>query len=163
MFCQGTLPFISKRILFQWKKATLQHTAIDDLESIIWVLFYEILNSSDKKALTERESGYLESLLTDNLVHLEQFKGSILQALDSGYNPKHWSQPVKSLAGLLTPLIRLSVSAEAAVSDRFERLSQDSVEIGSKGYWEELDKVCDEYFGKYIDVVLEFLNSIGES
>ena len=104
-----------------------------------------------------------ESLLTDNLTHLEHTKGSILHAFSSGYDPTDWSQPMKSFLGLLIPWFRLSFTAETAINDCFRRLSQDNVEVGSKAYWEELDRVCDEYFSKYIDVVLEFLNSIGES
>jgi hypothetical protein len=41
---QGTLPFMSDRLLFSLDKSHILHTAVDDLESFIWVLVWSLVH-----------------------------------------------------------------------------------------------------------------------
>ncbi len=58
---QGTIPFLSRRILKLWTDGKPYHlTAIDDLESFIWVTLWAFLHRKDKK-LTNLEAAWLDS------------------------------------------------------------------------------------------------------
>ncbi|KAF4586635.1 hypothetical protein EYR40_010649 [Pleurotus pulmonarius] len=51
----GTLPFVSAQVAHQWLLGMpLSHTPIDDLESFVWVLLYELLRWTTKRTKTEQ-------------------------------------------------------------------------------------------------------------
>ena len=149
---------MSSRVLSQWDDKTLLHTAIDDLESIVWVLFYEILASSEKSTLTKQESQSLRHLLSNNLEQVEYCKVAIRSNLYLTFIPSHWSGPIKTYKKLLMPLFGLTIDSSKAVQRCLERLRRSNCQPGSGKYWAELDKVCDVYFQKYIDVILQYLD-----
>ena len=149
---------MSSRVLSQWDDKTLLHTAIDDLESIVWVLFYEILASSEKSTLTKQESQSLRHLLSNNLEQVEYCKVAIRSNLYLTFIPSHWSGPIKTYKKLLMPLFGLTIDASNAVQRCLKRLQRSNCHPGSTKYWEGLDTVCDEYFKKYINAILEYLD-----
>ena len=116
-------------MLNQSKHESLHHTVIDDLESVVWVLFYEALIVSKAGRMTKLENNYLDLLLANDLRKLAAFKGAIRWTLYPKYRLNEWSKPVQNLANLLTPLFGLTIDAENASMDCFERLHESDMGI----------------------------------
>jgi hypothetical protein len=75
---QGTLPFISLRLIEYWRLASHSerkdststiHTAIDDLESFLWVLLHTVLEMIQISGeLSEVEAGWVEIIQSQMLI-----------------------------------------------------------------------------------------------
>ncbi|KAL0959982.1 hypothetical protein HGRIS_011639 [Hohenbuehelia grisea] len=51
----GTLPFLSKNVAEKWRESRpLYHSPIDDLESFIWVILYELIHWAPKRTKWEK-------------------------------------------------------------------------------------------------------------
>lgn len=77
----GTLPFISTALVVAYQEAstTTAHTALDDLESFLWVLVISWFEKYNKKknGLTPKESRLYENLFSDNANMLESARDSV--------------------------------------------------------------------------------------
>ena len=152
---------MSVRLVKHWAEDSLQHTLIDDLESVVWVLLYEILRSSGN-SITKDETQLLDRLTDSDSINLGSLKADI--ALQFAYqfiaDAAVWSQPVRALAPLLTPLFKLTIDAQTALKTCFVGLRDDACEAGSDTYWQQLDKLCEEFAVKYLDVVIDFTEKL---
>ena len=78
---QGTLPFISRRLLKAWHDhEDTTHTIIDDLESYVWVLLWTVLQKiRECNAATSEDNDLLRDLCCENVRALRQKKDSIIK------------------------------------------------------------------------------------
>ncbi|KAL0957668.1 hypothetical protein HGRIS_001449 [Hohenbuehelia grisea] len=73
----GTLPFLSARVADLWDlEMPVSHTPIDDLESFIWVLLYELLRWTLKRTPIERR--WWNELNADSVQTVARLKQAIL-------------------------------------------------------------------------------------
>lgn len=144
-----TLPFTSTRVLEQSHNEAFQHGVIGNLDSITWVLLYEIPDSSDEKALTAAEKRSLRTLRSTRLDNLSAGKHQTRSFFQPNRVERSWSKPVRSFSTLFMPLLDLGFAAEVDLGNYFRLMQGLNHEGANKVYWEGLNNVCDKYFNTY--------------
>ncbi|KDQ56361.1 hypothetical protein JAAARDRAFT_158429 [Jaapia argillacea MUCL 33604] len=129
----GTLPFVSIRLLTQWvfknHSTPLHniHTAIDDLESFIWVLIWAVAEciKINKLEFSDDESRYIDDLCQEDVRSLVSRKKGIRYDYSTG--PKrHPSKGFAPFGSLLHELLGAARSASEALDDLLIALSASS-------------------------------------
>jgi hypothetical protein len=119
---QGTLPFMAVRLLKEWDSVkklapVFTHTAIDDLESFLWVLFWVSLERHHRQSdeLPSPEDRWWSTLNSDD-VQKQLMKADIIRDLkllhedeDAGFGP------IKPFAKLILEWGDLADEAQSAV------------------------------------------------
>ncbi|KAL0950158.1 hypothetical protein HGRIS_010152 [Hohenbuehelia grisea] len=101
----GTLPFMSTRLLRLWKRgAAMVHTPLDDLESFVWVLLYDLLGWTPADKKTSDEISWWEDINDENVGQLANNKQAVRDTY-STENPEVEPQFSHALQ-IFQPLIR---------------------------------------------------------
>jgi Fungal protein kinase len=114
---QGTLPFISHRILVGWEydPSSFVHTAIDDLESFMWVLLWAALHKAPSKSKMEQD--WIDTLSGHDVGAIINLKSSIMgkSETSSKADRQKFSKPLQSMWSLLLVWGGIARAGEAKV------------------------------------------------
>jgi hypothetical protein len=161
---QGTLPFISYRVLDAWSiKENALHTAIDDLESFAWVLLWAGLHASPVK--THKEASWIEGLSRNNFGLLAAQKCAILH--HKFRHKDDFSPHLVTLSPLLKKWFALAWTAKDALDEVLDRhglppVSDEGSEeqtAQSDEFILDLEELCLDYYKRYLEKAVEFLNT----
>jgi hypothetical protein len=154
---QGTLPFISRRILDAWSinEPTL-HTAIDDLESFAWVVLWTALHKSRKQSI--KEKNWLWALSGDYIDAVAAKKCAIMR---DKFDHKYFSEDVQPLLPLLMAWFSLANAAETKLDEFIQEhlpSSRDGedFQIPSQTF-QKLEELCLDYYVRYLQEAVKFL------
>jgi hypothetical protein len=152
---QGTLPFMSVRLLKCWDShETYEHTATDDLESFVWVLVWCILctNGSNTKDEID-ENRTIKTLHTTNITSHINVKRGLLWDL--------WRTAEKNRASPMVQLFGPFLKTCENIIDR----SSDTIAslLEHRGNIEASRTLTYEYFGEFIAAGAEYLTKLPTS
>jgi hypothetical protein len=154
---QGTLPFISRRILVAWSldQPTL-HTAIDDLESFAWVVLWAALHKSRKTLI--KETNWLWTLSGDDIHTVANAKYAIMR---DKFDHKYFSEDVQPLLPLLVGWFSLAKAAETELDEFIQEHLPSSgdgedFQIARKTS-QKLEELCLDYYVRYLQKAVNFL------
>jgi hypothetical protein len=157
---QGTLPFISYCILKYWvSNEHPLHTAIDDLESFVWVLVWAGLLQSTLR--TPEEDAWLRCLASDDITTVCGGKAMIMLDLCPGYlHPEDVSEPLQTFLPLLIGWFTIAGEGRKAVQVFTEKwVGRNSVDDQASQI-SELEELCLNYYRQYLVQAVEFLASL---
>ena len=155
---QGTLPFISCRILGAWviKEAVL-HTAIDDMESFGWVVLWAGLHQSRSISITEKT--WIDALSADDIDKVATKKRWIMWEWPA---KEKFSKHMQGLSPLLERWFSLATRARADakqfIQENVRRTGDaDEFAIGSDTA-QKLEGLCVDYYQRYMEILVGFLD-----
>jgi hypothetical protein len=149
---QGTLPFLSLRVLECWyERKVHEHTAIDDLESFVWVLVWCILSINGSN--TSREELQIEGLHSTNITTHIALKYGLLHALCRSARHGEAGPIVKIFAPFLQTCDDIIYRAASAMKQSLKR----PVTI------EESRTMTYTYFGEFLAAGAEYLAELPTS
>jgi len=164
---QGTLPFISYRVLAAWAigKSVL-HTAIDDLESFAWVMLWAALHTPAVK--TPTEDLWLQALSSDNINMVADKKYVIMM---EDLEPEDMSEPLRILSPLLTEWFAIARAGRTALNSFLKRFTlstidelrptvPDDIARTPDDFCSELEAFCLSYYKLYLKKAVEFLDTV---
>jgi hypothetical protein len=152
---QGTMPFLSLRVLKCWHHDQVHaHTAIDDLESFVWVLVWCILSINGSN--TPDEELRIGVLRSTNMTSHIVLKEGLLQALWESAERKRASSMVQIFGPFLKTCRTITSASSFAIESRLE--DQESVDIN-----EELRTLTYKYFGEFLSAGAEYLAELPTS
>jgi hypothetical protein len=131
---------MSLKLIHAWKiDKEHKHTAIDDLESFVWVLFWSILEILKSKGALENpeERNYRDTMISDDLAVLEA-RGSFLNHLKDQERSQDFSTGFEPFHKLLVEWLTLAQNATQGLSDGKEPLDIDR-------YAEHAEKTYEKY------------------
>ena len=165
---QGTLPFISYRVLPAWEMGeSVLHTAIDDLESFAWVMLWAALHTPAVKTL--KENLWLQALSSDNISMVAMRKHVIMM---EDLDPQKVSGPLRTLWPLLTGWFAIARAGRTALNSFLQRFTlstidelrptvpDDDVARTPDDFCSELEGVCLPYYKLYLEKAVEFLGTM---
>jgi hypothetical protein len=153
---QGTLPFISCRILGAWvvDEAEL-HMAIDDMESFGWVVLWAGLHQSGTMSVTEKT--WIDGLSADDMDKVAMKKHWIMTKKWPG--SETFSKGMQGLLPLLSGWFSLARRAEGSVQEFIRShvgCSGDEFAMGLET-GEKLEGLCVDYYQQYMEMLVGFL------
>jgi hypothetical protein len=94
MSFQGTLPFLSVRILRDWCSSSIAkqpqarqtgttHTAIDDLESFLWVLFSSVLEIIKVRGNLTKDEAYWASVMGSQNLEVQAGRSHLMDEVQN--------------------------------------------------------------------------------
>lgn len=142
------------------------HTAIDDLESFIWVLVWAVLQKTQSKTVMER--GWFWGLSGDDIQTVAGQKSTIILTLSHPalLRPSDFSEPLQNVLPLLLNWFKIALDGQATMSHILEAgaSGQNIDDIGiSDDTRSELERSCVEYYIKYLKAGVEFLSTCKRS
>jgi hypothetical protein len=149
---EGTLPFLSERVLWGWiSQENPVHTAIDDLESFVWVLLWTLLHTIQRHdELSRKEAIWLDGLLSDDYGRLADAKASIRSQIDDLITMARTSKGLSALAPLLQTWSDLAHKSSLRLEMKLKsRPSNDDFHAFCKGWYQ-----------KYIETGLSHLQNL---
>ncbi|KAJ7577406.1 hypothetical protein C8J56DRAFT_1061062 [Mycena floridula] len=154
----GTPLFMSQRLMSRWKENPLR-TAVDDLESFVWVLIWTILCLIAKFSTpTDIEQRWIENLSTDGHKDLATAKESILFFFTND-GPEEISREMELLQPLLQIWFSLIPRSRNALSGL---LGERRGSTESQNLDDDLHHlILDTYVG-YLTAGVEFLKDTGQ-
>ncbi|KAH8992032.1 hypothetical protein EDB92DRAFT_1816151 [Lactarius akahatsu] len=153
----GTLPFMSTRLLDEWRLNNLVlHTAIDDLESFLWVLVWSLVCVFKKFANITNQNSRIHDL------GRSLSSRSFLEIQSREASAKKWKDKV--FRDLIRDWLRISETSRTVVNDLQETLIE-LVNDGDTGdaqtrIFAELDKHCGMAYKEFIQSGYEHLQTI---
>ncbi|KAL0950159.1 hypothetical protein HGRIS_010153 [Hohenbuehelia grisea] len=131
----GTLPFMSIRLLDFWTTGTaMVHTPLDDLESFIWVLLYDLLGWTPTDKRTPVEVLWWDKINDEDIVNLASHKLAVSTKWSGTQKTKMMLSPALKL---FRPLIRSWFRLAAQSANQYLRLKNlddsDASEAGDAG------------------------------
>ena len=153
---QGTLPFMSARLLYSWlKNKPIVHTAVDDLESFLWVLVWALVHIFLNEIGTTGES------TVDLLV--ESFSSySIRQIIiRESIIERDWEGVV--FGGLFRDWLAISKTASFAIEQHVKTVSGSVHDVDLRqGASDQLEEYCTSIYREFIQTGHRHLESIGQ-
>ncbi|KAJ7584379.1 hypothetical protein C8J56DRAFT_950898 [Mycena floridula] len=172
----GTPAFMSLRLISDWEASPLR-TAIDDLESYIWVLVWSILCMIPEP--TKKERSWIEALSSDDYNILNQGKDSVCQRFNRfSSRPESVSAEMRAVMPLLTHWLEISYSAAKElrkllgeprdeIEEIFDLVAQDwdrgkhgteaQADPDPEKFEAELHDLCLKYYIEYLQTAILFL------
>ncbi|KAJ7083686.1 hypothetical protein B0H15DRAFT_802728 [Mycena belliarum] len=163
---QNTLPFMSQDMLdeMDWPSNTT-HTALDDLESFIWVLVWECLHKGkSRNSLSNWDLKSLDGFKDCCPQHLASFKGAFLSTCRN-VDPELEDSFLSPLAVLLAQWAGIRSEARRqmiALEKIRRRLSTDDSD-GAAQVLDKMDVLCRNTGLKYVHAGLGHLANLGEA
>ncbi|GJJ08913.1 hypothetical protein Clacol_003133 [Clathrus columnatus] len=164
----GTPPFMSCRLLRSMNREVF-HSAIDDLESFVWVLFWAILSvmSLRDAKFSKDEEQYWTSLRSRDLSTLQRKQGFPAQLFEQQIalleqegqepgDPEPHNAPSPAFApfvGILGEWLTLAFSKEAILSNH--HLQRASIE--------KHEQIVQEWTGKYLSIGIQHLDTLPDT
>jgi hypothetical protein len=148
---QGTLSFMSERLLLAWYiHKPITHTAIDDLESFLWVLFWALVHilygfGTTKNMALKKQAEWLSSRYIPE-IFMRKYTIE-----DSG-----WEDAV--FEDLLREWLAISQKASLVVKEHWRR-SGHEVDF-QQGAFDWLEEHCRTVYMEYIQAGYKHLESI---
>ena len=156
LFCvlQGTLPFMSLRLLSAWDEdQPIVHTAVDDLESFLWVLVWALVHILKEFGTTTRNStvDQLAERFSSYSIPEIMMKESTIQ--------RRWKDVV--FGGLIREWLAISLDASLAVEEHVGTVfgSRNDVDL-QQGAFDRLEEYCRTVYMKFIRAGNKHLESI---
>jgi len=151
----GTLPFLSYRLTDTWRHGQrCLHTAIDDLESFIYVLLVAVLEKCGLRleGLSQEEWDIYQAFHEDDLKALAIFKQALATKMSMSLddNPDQFSPAIH----LISPLI-IAWSTEAMKYQ--SKLRKYAVQPKNR---DDYDELCQGAYRFYLEKGFEILESI---
>ncbi|KZT39679.1 hypothetical protein SISSUDRAFT_984425 [Sistotremastrum suecicum HHB10207 ss-3] len=151
----GTLPYLSLRLCRLWsagQHTQLPHTALDDLESFIWVLMHVILMKIPSSLVRNQ---WLEGMAREDLPTLFQAKGHIRAEISYWENGESAPHPaLEAFAGVLIALFKIAGRAGAECA----RLAKDVQGMER----DDIVSACKPYYEEYLSTILDALDTLPE-
>jgi hypothetical protein len=149
---EGTLPFLSIRVLRgRRRQENPVHTAIDDLESFIWVLLWTLLHTIQRHdELSSDEADWLDGLLSDDYGRLAAEKAGIRTQIDDLITMAVTSKGLSALAPLLRTWLDLA----------HESFLLLEMKLKSRPVNDDFHAFCKGWYQKYIDTGLSHLQNL---
>jgi len=141
----GTMPFMSIRLLSAWQgRQTVIHTALDDLESFLWVLMWGIVYASKDIEGAKTANGGIQLML-------DAWSGDVI------YNRTKYSTVESWEDAVFGDLIQEWFNTFRQASRENKRVTEDMsiMDLGSQ----EWDDACDELESYCKDIYKEVLES----
>ncbi|KAJ7083691.1 hypothetical protein B0H15DRAFT_418908 [Mycena belliarum] len=163
----GTLPFMSQDMLdaMDWPSNT-RHTALDDLESFIWVLVWECLHQGkSRNSLSNWDLKSLDKIRGDSPGHLASFKGAFLGTCQFNSHPDlddSFLSPFRLLLAQWAGIRSEGRIQMAALEKIRSRLSTDDSD-GAAQVPNRMDVLCRKTGLEYVRAGLEHLQNLQES
>lgn len=162
----GTLPFMSHRLLESWDSRHL-HTAIDDLESFVWIVLWSALRTI--RSPTSRELDWLTRISDDDVQAVANQKMSIMILISKPtelspelepFHPlfKRWFAIALDAQDKLDELIA-SATIKAVPTIDLDTLLRDKAK--SVHFIQEVEELCFGYYQQYLKGGTEFLQGRG--
>ncbi|KAI9435683.1 hypothetical protein H4582DRAFT_1817249, partial [Lactarius indigo] len=155
----GTLPFVSIRLLSDWRlNKPVLHTAIDDLESFLWVLVWSLVHIFKKFAKISNEKSIIYdlgcSLSSRNIPY-------ILLKKDSA---EDWKE--KIFKDLIQDWLRISERSQAGIR-KLQKSFTEAIDDGDASnvktrVFHELDKRCGRVYKEFIQSGYKHLKTISK-
>jgi hypothetical protein len=152
------MPFISLRLLVRWKEQVNQgqgpviHTAVDDLESFLWLLIWAIAHIlKDKERATKNNPGI-------KLI-LENWSGKVTFMSKREIARDKWKDAV--FGKVIRQWLRFFDDAEAETDTRTQAVvAQPMGSSGWKGACDELETFCKKIYEKILKSGFKHLEEI---
>ncbi|KAI9431181.1 hypothetical protein H4582DRAFT_1822883, partial [Lactarius indigo] len=155
----GTLPFVSIRLLSDWRlNKPVLHTAIDDLESFLWVLVWSLVHIFKKFAMITDEDSVIydlgHSFSSHDIAHILLKKSSA----------ENWKEKV--FKDLIQDWLRISERSQAGIR-KLQKSVTEAIDDGDASnvktrVFHELDKRCGRVYKKFIQSGYKHLKTIRE-
>ncbi|KAJ7584384.1 hypothetical protein C8J56DRAFT_151183 [Mycena floridula] len=171
----GTPAFMSLRLMSNWQ-ANLLRTAIDDLESYIWVLAWGILCMIPEP--TKKERSWIKAFSSGDYGILELGKDSMCQRFNRfSSRPEPISAEMRAVMPLLTYWMEISYAAakelRKVLGEPQDEIDEETLDLGAEDLYRgkhdteaqadpekfqaELHDLCLKYYIKYLQVAVSFL------
>lgn len=151
---QGTLPFMSTRLLFAWNnnKPTV-HTAVDDLESFLWVLVWTFAHILKEVGTTTSNPS------VDQLVEtLSSYSISLILAREVIIQ-NDWMDVV--FGGLVQEWLAISQGARLVVTTHIKTILGSGNNVGlQQGAFDRLEEHCKTVYMEFIRAGYKHLESV---
>jgi hypothetical protein len=141
---------MSLKLIHAWQIDTEhKHTAIDDLESFVWVLFWSILEILNRKGALENpeERYYRSTMMSDELAVLGA-RACFLGKLEDQEICKSFSRGLEPFHKLLVGWLRLALEAQLGL--------RAVMGLDMNGYVEHAEKT----YEKYVSIGLEEIGQL---
>lgn len=144
-------------------KRSIQHTALDDLESLTWVLFWVALvpislkpgDQLKAEILSDKEKSWLAQLSSPDFPSILAIKDSIGVQFTRGYAKSSLrSNSLCTLSGLFSKLFDLHLRAHDALEEILPSNEPDGIENADK----LLKDTTERYFEEFFIILDGFLN-----
>lgn len=153
---------MSYRLIYNWvENDPCLHTAIDDLESFPWVVFWAALHSHDS---TSKMMEWAGELSQDSPAALKKAKISIRTEIIGEYqalNLTKYSPFFGSIYSLLQNWFILAAEAQKAVNSLAHPSRLNDPLFDHTKFVAELRDLCLDYYVKYLEAGVEFLRKNG--
>jgi hypothetical protein len=141
---------MSVRILRNWEEGEIQHTALDDYESFIWVLFWTVLHilKTCKHPLSAVEIHWYQWFSGSPPVLIHTVKVALLSQFRDG--KIICSEAFKPWVKIFTPLFNLAETCGGKLQEFVEKK-------------EDISKLAAEYAQKYCECLIDAIGTVPES
>jgi hypothetical protein len=150
---QGTLPFMALRLLYAWETdKPIVHTAVDDLESFLWVLVWALVHILKEFGTTRNlDIETLEETFSSHSIRSIMRRGLLVQ--------QGWEDVV--FGGLILEWLSISQKANLAIKQLLGTISgsgndKDVQQVG----FDRLEEYCRTVYMEYIQAGQKHLESI---
>ncbi|KAH8999062.1 hypothetical protein EDB92DRAFT_2111150 [Lactarius akahatsu] len=155
---QGTLPFMSIRLLDEWYLDNpVLHTAIDDLESFLWVLVWSLVRISKELAKIPNRNSIIH-----RLGHIVSSRNYTDMLLKERLIKRQWTDKV--FRGLIRDWLRISETSRTVVSELqqtlIELVNDGDTSDAQKRIFDELDERCGKVCKEFIQSGYRHLQAI---
>ena len=150
---QGTLPFMSARLLSSWDQdRPIVHTAVDDLESFLWVLVWALVHIL-------KEFGTTKNATVDLLVErLSSYSIPQIMMRESTMQ-RHWEDVV--FGGLVREWLVISQKASFDIEQHVRTIFGSGQDVDRRqGTFGQLEEYCTSIYMEFIHTGLKHLESI---
>ncbi|KAH9047876.1 hypothetical protein EDB84DRAFT_1263205, partial [Lactarius hengduanensis] len=158
----GTLPFMSIRLLSEWYlDRPALHTAVDDLESFLWVLVWSLVHTFKGLAKIPNKNSIIHRL--GHILPNHNYGDMLLKEL---LTKEEWTD--KAFGGLIQDWQRISETSRRYVSEHqmaLIRLVKDGgndTGVTQKRIFDELDEYSREVYKEFIQSGYRHLQTIRE-
>ncbi|KAH9049709.1 hypothetical protein EDB84DRAFT_1452713 [Lactarius hengduanensis] len=151
----GTLPFMSMRLVQAWSRnQPALHTAVDDLESFLWVLVWSLVHIFKKSATITNKSAVINDLAG-------AFSSYRHRDVLSKYLTIRNEWPDEVFGGLIREWL-MTCDDSRMILTKLERTLSKSINDADsqKRAWGELEKHCGEVYIKFIGAGYRHLKNI---
>ncbi|KAI9447959.1 hypothetical protein H4582DRAFT_44012 [Lactarius indigo] len=141
----GTLPFMSLRLVQAWSRnQPALHTAVDDLESFLWVLVWSLVHIFKKSATITNESAVINDLAG-------AFSSYRHRDVLSKYLTIRNEWPDEVFGGLIREWLMICDDSRVFLRNLERTLSESINNTDSqRKAWDELEKHCGEVYIEFI-------------
>ena len=150
------MKFTSVRLLEAWAgQQPAYHTALDDMESVVWLLVWVLLLRRPRDELSDSEQGLLGAFSSNNVARLADAKRALFR--DEHYKDPDftWQEGNELLAPIVCEW--LAIAEEMDKEARAMLKPGELQEVDNA----ELDRVTHQYYLRFLESGVRFLSSKG--